>query len=168
MEKKINCRIEEYLDNFKQEIKDWLEKDSLINFNSKSDLLKFIFDYNKLNLEKEDFSKRKRLKSNVPHYLRCMAKRANGEQCTRRKKNNFEYCGTHDKNRPHGVVTSENVTVKNTKKVEVWIEEINGILYYIDNDNNIYKTEDIMSNMSNPNIIAKYEKDSNENYIYVN
>ena len=39
----------------------------------------------------------------------------------------------------------------------VWPQEINGILYYIDNYNNIYKSEEIISNKINPNIIAKYK-----------
>ena len=30
--------------------------------------------------------------------------------------------------------------------MSVWPQEINGILYYIDNYNNVYKTEDIIAN----------------------
>ena len=30
--------------------------------------------------------------------------------------------------------------------------------YYIDNNKNVYNSEDIMSNKTNPRIIAKYEK----------
>ncbi len=168
MEKKINNKIESYIDDFKQSIKKCIEDNDDINFSVKSELLKFIFDYDKLNLEKEDFSKRKRLKSNVPHYLRCMAKRANGEQCTRKKKEDNDYCGTHDKNRPHGVVTNDTTYLKETKKIEVWLQDINGILYYIDNNNNIYKTEDILSNVINPVIISKYKINEDGNYIYVN
>lgn len=168
MEKKINTKIESYLDDFKQNIKSWIEENENINFNAKSDLLKFIFDYDKLNLEKEDFSKRKRVKSNVQQYLRCMAKRANGEQCTRKKKPDFDFCGTHDKNKPHGIITNDNEVHKDIKKVEVWIQDINGIIYYIDNNNNIYKTEDIMANITNPNIIAKYKIDNDGIYSYIN
>ena len=40
--------------------------------------------------------------------------------------------------------------------MEVHIQEINGILYYIDKNNNVYKTEDILCNSKNPRIIAKY------------
>ncbi len=86
MEKRVTSKINEYQDQFKSDIKDWIEQNSTIDFSSKSELLKFIYDYNSLTLEKEDFSKRKRVKSIVPHYLRCNAKRANGEQCTRKKK----------------------------------------------------------------------------------
>ncbi len=167
MEKKINTKIECYLDDFKQNIKTWIEENNDINFNAKSDLLKFIYDYDKLNLEKEDFNKRKRIKSNIPQYLRCMAKRANGEQCTRKKKFDNDYCGTHDKNRPHGEVSGQVISFKDTKKVEVWIQEINGIIYYIDNNNNIYKTEDILSNITNPSIISKYKIDDEGKYIYI-
>ena len=78
MEKRVIYKINEYQEQFKSDIKVWVEKNSSIDFASKSDLLKFIYDYNALTLEKEDFSKRKRVKSYVPHYLRCNAKRANG------------------------------------------------------------------------------------------
>ena len=44
------------------------------------------------------------------------------------------------------------------KKIEVFIVEIKGIAYYIDNVENIYSPEDVMSNKENPRIIAKYEK----------
>ena len=42
------------------------------------------------------------------------------------------------------------------KKLAVWPQEINGILYYIDEYKNIYKTEDLVCNKLNPNVIAKY------------
>ena len=49
-------------------------------------LTKFVYEYEKLKLTKEDFMKRKRVKNMVPIQQRCLAKRANGEQCTRKKK----------------------------------------------------------------------------------
>ena len=156
MEKRVLTKISEYQDRFKADIKSWVEENESMNFDSKSDLLKFIYDYNALTLEKEDFSKRKRVKSFVPHYLRCNAKRANGEQCTRKKKDDSCYCGTHDKNRPHGVIENNGVEEPKLTKLSVWSQEINGILYYIDNFNNIYKTEDIICNKINPDVIARY------------
>ena len=42
------------------------------------------------------------------------------------------------------------------KKKEVWLQDINGILYYIDNDNNVYNNEDILNNVTNPEILYKY------------
>jgi hypothetical protein len=48
------------------------------------------------------------------------------------------------------------------KKVEVWAQDIKGIIYYIDKSNNVYKAEDIMSNKKNPSVIAKYEKNGDD------
>ena len=163
MEKRVTSKINEYQDQFKSDIKVWIETNSTIDFTSKSELLQFIYDYNTLTLEKEDFSKRKRIKSFVPHYLRCNAKRASGEQCTRKKKDESSYCGTHDKNRPHGVIECGDCDEEKLTKMAVWPQEINGILYYIDNYNNIYKSEEIISNKINPNVIAKYKE---ENGVY--
>ena len=168
MEKRVSSKINDYLDVFKQDIKSWMEENKNIDFKSKSDFLKFIYDYNTLTLEKDDFSKRKRIKSHVPHYLRCMAKRANGEQCTRKKKDDSCYCGTHDKNRPHGVVDKDDENDVKLKKMEVRLQDINGILYYIDKFNNIYKTDDIIENKVNPSIIAKYKIDDEGNYVILN
>ena len=44
----------------------------------------------------------------------------------------------------------------------VFAEEIKGIVYYIDNNYNVYNTEDILSEKINPRIIAKYVKDDNK------
>ena len=46
-----------------------------------------------------------------------------------------------------------------TKKVEIWAHDIQGIIYYIDNNNNVYQAEDIVGNKENPKVIAKYVKD---------
>jgi hypothetical protein len=40
----------------------------------------------------------------------------------------------------------------------VWLEDIKGILHYIDKHGNIYKNEDIIENKKNPKIIAKYDR----------
>ena len=44
------------------------------------------------------------------------------------------------------------------QKVEVWAQDILGIIYYIDKNGNVYQAEDIVSNKQNPKIIAKYVK----------
>jgi hypothetical protein len=51
-----------------------------------------------------------------------------------------------------------------TFKVEIWVQEIKGINYYIDNVNNVYKTEDIISNKTVPSIIAKWKLNTNNKY----
>lgn len=166
MEKRITNKVSQYIEIFKTDIKNKLEDDKELNYDFKSDFLKFIYDYESLNLNKEDFVKRRRIKSMVPSYMRCMAKRANGEQCTRKKRDGTCYCGTHEKSRPHGEIDNDKEEVK-YKKVEIWLQEINGILYYIDSNNNIYKTEDIISNQINPSIHAKYNI-VDGNYVFVN
>jgi hypothetical protein len=116
--------------------------------------MQYIFDYPEFTFEKEDLMKRKRTKNSVPYFTRCCAKRANGEQCSRKKKEGQEYCGTHMKGIPHGIVKVG--TEQSVSKVEVWAEDIKGIIYYIDKSGNVYKAEEIISNKSNPKVIAKY------------
>jgi hypothetical protein len=124
-------------------------------------LLQYIYDYDRLSFNKEDLQKRKRVKNYVPIFDRCCAKRASCEQCTRRKKEGSEYCGTHMKGTPHGIIDIQNENKVNTQKVEVWVQDIQGIVYYIDKFNNVYKTEDIVEGKQNPQIIAKYVKNNN-------
>ena len=49
-----------------------------------------------------------------------------------------------------------------SSKVEVWLQDFKGISYYIDKNNNVYQTEDIVSNKKNPKIIAKYVLENDE------
>ena len=161
MEKRICKKIDNHMDEFKGAIKVWVEDEEKIPHSVKSDFLKFIYDFDVLSLDKDDFMKRKRVKSVVPQYERCNAKRANGEQCTRKRKLDLCFCGTHEKGRPHGEIDDQQKT-NNVKNIEVWVQDIKGIHYYIDDFGNIYKTEDIISNKTNPSIIAKYAKQGNE------
>jgi len=46
-------------------------------------------------------------------------------------------------------------TNKTDKKMDVFTEEIGGIVYYMDKHNNLYKPEDILNEKKNPNIIGK-------------
>ena len=136
---------------------------SIPDFDNNDDLhgmLNYIYNYDKFELNKDDFMKRKRVKNMVPTYERCCAKRANGEQCTRRKKDEFQYCGTHSKGTPHGIITDNEVP--STTKVEVSAIDIKGIVYYLDNNNNVYDMEDVMDMKHNPRVIAKYVKQGNE------
>ena len=108
--------------------------------------------------------KRKRNKHQIPLNERCIAKKSGGEQCTRRKKHDSDFCGTHIKGTPHGIVSSTDVTDVKIKKKQIWAEEIKGICYYIDDTNNIYDHEDIIKNKENPKIIAKYKVDFEGKY----
>jgi hypothetical protein len=164
MEKRINSKIDEYNKKFKTDIRDKILQ---LNFDEKdkaNELTEYIFEYQRLSIEKEDLSKRKRLKNSIPAENRCNARRANDEQCTRRRKEGSEYCGTHAKGTPNGFLNSDQSRDIN-RKIEVVAEEINGIVYYIDSFLNIYKTEDIMSGKENPQIIGKCSKLNGNYYI---
>jgi hypothetical protein len=108
-------------------------------------------------LDMSDMMKKKRTKNVVPMDDRCTAKCADNEQCTRKKKAGGDVCGTHRKGIPHGVITEPHPV--SLKKLEVWTQDINGIMYYIDANENIYKTEDVLKNKTNPSIYAKWKKE---------
>ena len=44
-----------------------------------------------------------------------------------------------------------------------WAQEIKGIIYYIDEEGNVYDTDDILGQTVNPRVIAKYVK-TGDNY----
>ena len=174
MESKINRKLGEYFLKYKKHItahsletkRKILELCEKLNFESNDlvevdklclNLIMIVQNYSPLVLTNSDFVQRKRVKSIVPEYERCTACRADGTQCTRRKKDQQTFCGTHLKGTPHGTISNDNSSdLLNLEKVSIQICDINGILYYIDSNNNVYNSEDIMSNKTNPRVIAKY------------
>ncbi len=159
MERRINKKIEDYIFEFKDNVKQKASELGLTTDNELSQLVQYIYDYERMTLTKDDFIKRKRVKNVVHLSDRCCAKRANGEQCTRRRRDTItEYCGTHLKGTPHGVCDVEEDTKPKGQKIEVWLQDIQGIVYYIDKSFNVYQPEDIMSGNVNPKVIAKYVK----------
>jgi hypothetical protein len=155
MEQRINQKIKIYITEFKDKICQQIAE-SVSDSNQKRDLVDFIYEYQRLILEPNDFVKRRRIKNAIPITNRCNAKRSSGEQCTRRRKPDCEFCGTHCKSTPYGLITTDNSNEPVYHRHEVFAEEIKGIVYYIDQHNNVYKTEDILQERQNPQIIAKY------------
>ena len=49
-------------------------------------------------------------------------------------------------------------TKLNQQSVNIWVQNIKGIEYFIDGSQNVYKHEDVINNSTNPRIIAKYSK----------
>jgi len=179
MERKINKKIEEAFTNYKQDIKTGIVgvitaincnideeyvSDITIKETVKTELMNLLqelYDHPVLKLDKTDFQKRKRVKNVVPLHDRCIACRASGEQCTRRRKGDSQFCGTHIKGTPHGVISKEkqdSEPKEMIKKVSVWAQDIKGIIYYIDDNSNVYETSAILQGTDNPKIIAKYQK----------
>ena len=166
MEKRITTKVDDYFLKFKEDIKGYIIDNNSNNDKTEmlNELIKYVYQYEKLSLNKEDFTKRKRVKNTVPKYERCCAKRANNEQCTRRRKDGEMFCGTHIKGTPNGIFNSDVQEEPTKKTIEVIVQDIKGIVYYIDNENNVYDTEDVVANKENPRIIAKWEKDEQDNY----
>ena len=177
MDQIINKRIDEYIVGFKNDLKDKLSLLDIIGHQSSEEdrdrireYMEFVFEYPKLVLEKSDFIVSKKKSSanttNVaavpmPVDMQCVAKRSDGIQCTRKKKKNCEYCGTHAKLESNPVASS---IVPVNQKMEVSAEDINGIIYYIDTFNNVYHTEDILEGNENPRIIAKAVRNSDNSF----
>ena len=159
MERRINKKIENYISDFKDKVKERATELGLTTDPNISQLVQYIYDYERFSLSKEDFMKRKRVKNVVHLSDRCCAKRASGEQCTRRRKDTTtEYCGTHLKGTPHGICDLNEDTKPQGQSIEVWAQDIQGIVYYIDKFNNVYQAEDILFGKVNAKIIAKYVK----------
>ena len=171
METKINSMLDKFQLNFKDSIKEWLKEEGAVIMSAESiditsNFLQFVYDYSNMSINKEDLQKRTRVKNVVPHCDLCIAKIANGAQCTRRKQSETEqFCGTHIKGQPYGIESNvDKAKQQQTKKIEIWVQEIKGINYYIDSNHNVYKPEDILTNKVNPAIIAKWVKVNEDVY----
>lgn len=154
MEKTLNKKIETYVTKFKNDIREKITELNLTN-QIANELMTYIYDYERLVIDKDDLNHKKRSQNTIPEDCRCTAIRTTGEQCTRRKKKNSAYCGTHDKN---GGETND---VDEIQKIEVFTEEVRGIVYYLDNKGNVYNPLDILSGKENPRILAKYFRNEN-------
>jgi len=160
MEKRLSIKANAYVDDFKEAILKKLE--NITTDTEKLELCEYIKTYKDISFDKDDFTKRKRNKNSTPLFLRCCARRANGDQCTRKRKEGITFCGTHDKNRPHGIISETSTNNLDYEKREIWLQEINGVIYYIDNFNNVYDTYEIINNKTNPNVIFKYKLENND------
>jgi len=161
MEKRINDATKQYLSKFKDDIRDKVVALGMRDAEKTNELLEYIYEYERLCFDKDDFVKRKRVKNVVPMMNRCNAKRANGEQCTRKRRDDCEFCGTHYKGTPHGLINQADDAAaesQETVKLDVFAEEIGGIVYYIDKHRNVYKTDDVLQSKLNPSVIAKWER----------
>jgi hypothetical protein len=156
MEKRLNKKIETYITTFKDAVRGKISEMNFSDNSKVNELIEYVYEYERFALIKDDLNKRKRVKNSIPCSNRCSAKRANGEQCTRRRKDNCEFCGTHAKGTPNGLMNATEGATNSLQKLQVVAEEIGGIVYYVDSFNNVYKTEDVMEEKADPEIIAKY------------
>ena len=167
MEKRLNLKCSTWVGDFKVALREKITKMSNLTNEERAEFLQFIYNYNILLITKEDLQKRKRVKNTVPYHERCCALRANLEQCTRRRKDNNKFCGTHIKGIPHGEINISQ-TQNNTQKIQIWAEEVEGIISHLDKFGNVYDPQDIHQNIKNPKIIAKYTKNNQNTYLFQN
>ncbi len=162
MDKRLTTKLTTYIREFKDSLKNELITNSVITDSEQLNLfLNYIYEYPQIEITKTDFLKRKRIKNTIPENNRCNAKKAGGCQCTRRRKDNSLYCGTHSKGAPHGEIT-EDSQIDNNITIEIQAVQVNGIIYYIDNIKNVYKVEDVINNVENPSVIGDYKKTNDE------
>jgi len=154
MEKKLNLKSEQYFTQFKDTVRQKAIDIGFKELDKINELLEHVYEYERLVFTKEDLSKRKRVKNTIPMENRCNAKRANNEQCTRKRKEGSEYCGTHCKT---GILQddTQDLCEDCTKPIDVVARSISGVIYYIDKFLNVYNTSDILEGKVNPTIIAK-------------
>ena len=175
MEKRIAKKVDDYICDFKQEIKNLILTLHIHEMDGGKTLLQSILDKPNLSLTQEDFIKRQRAKNVVNLQDRCTAKRASGELCSRKKKKDKPFCGTHCKGIPYGCineldefsVNSPHQSLFNpishnhisSQKINIYTIDINGIIYYIDDKRNAYLMEDIMKSTTNPQTIGYITND---------
>ena len=74
MENRINKKLETYITKFKDDMKTKILSVEISDNTKINDILEFMYDYERMVLEKDDFIKRKRIKNSIPIINRCIAK----------------------------------------------------------------------------------------------
>ena len=171
MEKNIRSKIHDHNKDFKENLTKWLQSmNATIQVDGEvktNEFLQYMSDFPDLELHKDDFQKRKRVKNSVPDYNRCIALKCNGERCSRKQKNDLvSFCGTHLKGANYGTTQQKEEKTK-VEKIQLWLQEINGIMRYIDDSYNVYCMEDILNQVEEPRIIGTYSLREDKSY-YMN
>ena len=127
MEKKIENKIKTYIGEFKKDLLNMINTTE-----NKNALIQYVQNYKVIEISPDDFKRRKRIKNVIPDYNRCIAKKGDESRCTRKKKENTDFCGTHEKAIPYGTIDININNKQIINNVDIWYQEINGIYYYID------------------------------------
>mgnify|MGYP003686530015 FL=1 len=93
-----------------------------------------------------------------------MARKQDGNQCTRRRKQEGEFCGKHIKNKKYGRIDDNSNIVgklaEDDNYIMTWVEIFNGKEYLVDTNNIVYT-----KNISSPKIIGKKLSDGVIEYL---
>lgn len=72
---------------------------------SKNELMQNYLSDDKIVIKEDESSKTtKRKRKKIPLYERCTARTSSGDQCSRRKKKESEFCGSHSNSRNFGII----------------------------------------------------------------
>ena len=123
-----------------------------VNYNINIDTL--VQKYCEPNLSISDLAlpikKKKRKKNRILDKNElCMAKKADGHQCTRRRKDGKEYCGKHMNNLKFGRIDDDDKYNDTSKYIKTTQEKIDGVDYLVDSNNVVYSFD-----KNNPTIIG--------------
>ena len=127
------------------------------NLNSKIILDKYSNDISKIGSK---FGVKKRNRRVLPFEFQCMGRKLDGKQCTRGKRDNSDYCKSHENKLPYGRIDEpfklKESKVRGRKKkdklndfVATHVEVIDGKNYLVDNNNFVYTF-----NINNPEFLG--------------
>jgi len=115
-----------------------IPKDTLFNKYINNDILKDV----------HSIKKKKKKGGFDESVCLCMARKQDGNQCTRRKKDTNDYCGKHVTNRKYGRIDDHSNIVdklaEDDNYIMTWVEEFDGKEFLVDSNNVIY-TKDVSS-----------------------
>ena len=148
MDTDINNQVAKFLCEFKNDIKFKVLSLSLSQ-SDKLALVEYIFDYPRFQVNLSKYEKKKREPKKIPPTNeRCTAKRSNGEQCSRRKKKHYEFCGTH-------LNHSETPSQPSLIEKELVATNVNGILHYVGEKGLVFAPEDVLKGTVNPKLVGQ-------------
>lgn len=144
------------------EIKSIIEKIcNNYNLNSNDVLQKYNIDI--LNIGAK-FGVKKRNRRVLPSDKQCMGRKLDGKQCTRGRKDNSEFCKSHQNKLPFGRIDDDDYCIKEPSKrgrkkknnvlncnkyIVTHIEEIEGSNYLVDDNNLVYSFD-----VNNPSFLG--------------
>lgn len=97
--------------------------------------------------DKKVVFRKKRKKKPVPNGCQCLARKQDGFQCSRRKRDDVNFCGKHIKNRPYGRIDDFKIGTKmlgkqdSEKYVQVKETTIEDTKYLLDKNNILFNPD---------------------------
>lgn len=94
----------------------------------------------------------------------CSAICSNGQKCIRKCCVGIKYCGTHKPIQASDINTQDHPIT--TCSHSIFVEDIDGIAYYLDSHGNIFRAEDILQQSLTPRVIGTYVRRSDGRCVF--